>query len=171
MSTLSIDIRRAKVQDAAPVAAVHDAAWRNAYRGILAGVELERMVERRGPLWWQRAIRRRVTVLVLEVNRTVVGYATLGPSRMRALPHRGEIYEIYLRPEYQGLGLGRRLFQSARSMLGDMRLKGVVVRALHANDAATAFYRRLGGAELLQTGERIGESVLPVVVFGWDFEH
>ncbi|MBH0237270.1 GNAT family N-acetyltransferase [Methylobrevis sp. L22] len=168
MSTLSIDIRRARLQDAAAVAEVHDAAWRNAYRGILPGIDLERMVEKRGPAWWQRAIRRKVAVLVLEVDRHVVGYATLGPSRMRALPHKGEIYEIYLKPEYQGIGLGRRLFQAARSALGEMRFKGLAVRALVANEAALGFYRRLGGDKLVETGERIGDSVLPVVVFGWD---
>ncbi|ODN72099.1 Phosphinothricin N-acetyltransferase [Methylobrevis pamukkalensis] len=165
---MSIDIRRAKLQDAAAVAEVHDHAWRNAYRGILPGVDLERMVERRGPQWWQRAIRRKIHLLVLEVDRQIVGYATLGPSRMRSLPHKGEIYEIYLRPEYQGIGLGRRLFQAARSLLDDMRFKGLAVRALKANDTAVGFYRRLGGNALLETGERIGDSVLPVVVFGWD---
>src|SRR5690606_30230788 len=98
MSTMSIDVRRARLGDAAGIAAVHDAAWRYAYRGILPGVELERMIERRGPNWWARAIRRHVIVLVLEVAGTIAGYATLGPSRMRGLPFKGEIYEIYLAP-------------------------------------------------------------------------
>jgi ribosomal protein S18 acetylase RimI-like enzyme len=168
MSTLSIDVRRARVDDAAGIAAVHDAAWRYAYRGILPGLELERMVERRGPLWWAKAIRRHVIVLVLEVDGQVVGYATLGPSRMRSLPYKGEIYEIYVLPEYQGLGLGSRLFQSARRMLGDLRFSGLAVRALRSNDGAVGFYRRLGGEMVVETGERIGDTVLPVLVFGWD---
>ena len=168
MSTLSIDVRRAKVEDAAEIAAVHDAAWRNAYRGVLPGLDLERMVERRGPAWWTKAIRRQVVVLVLEVDRRIVGYATLGPSRMKTLPYRGEIYEIYLRPEFQGVGLGSRLFQAARRMLGDMRFQGLAVRALRANEGALAFYRRLGGRTVVETGERIGDTILPVVVYGWD---
>ena len=168
MSTLSIDIRRARIDDAAGIAAVHDAAWRNAYRGILPGLDLERMVERRGPAWWGKAIRRHVLVLVLEVDGLIVGYATLGPSRMRTLPYKGEIYEIYLLPEYQGLGLGRRLFQSARRMLGDLKFDGLAVRALRSNGTAIGFYRRLGGRTVVETGERIGDTILPVMVFGWD---
>ena len=89
MSTLSIDVQRAAIEDAAEIAAVHDAAWRYAYRGILDGVELERMIERRGPHWWAKAIARNVAVLVVKVEGRVAGYATLGPSRMRALPFRG----------------------------------------------------------------------------------
>ena len=168
MSTLSIDVRRARIDDAAGIAAVHDAAWRYAYRGILLGIDLERMVERRGPLWWEKAIRRHVVVLVLEVDGRVVGYATLGPTRMRTLPYKGEIYEIYVLPEYQGLGLGSRLFQSARRMLGDLHFAGLAVRALRDNDNAVGFYRRLGGRVVVETGERIGDTVLPVTVFGWD---
>jgi ribosomal protein S18 acetylase RimI-like enzyme len=167
MSTLSIDVRKARVDDAAGIAGVHDAAWRNAYRGILPGVDLERMVERRGPAWWTRAIRRNVTMLVLEVDRRIVGYATVGPSRMHALPYRGEIYEIYVAPEYQGVGLGRRLFAAAKRMLGDLGLAGVAVRVLKANGPAVEFYHRLGGRSVVETGERIGDSILPVLVFGW----
>jgi GNAT superfamily N-acetyltransferase len=168
MSTMSIDVRRARVDDSSGIAAVHDAAWRYAYRGVLPGLDLERMVERRGPTWWAKAIRRHVLVLVLEVDRQIVGYATLGPSRMRSLPYKGEIYEIYLLPEYQGLGLGSRLFQAARRMLGDLNFNGLAVRALRANEGAVAFYRRLGGHTVVETGERIGDTVLPVLVFGWD---
>ncbi|OYX11888.1 MAG: GNAT family N-acetyltransferase, partial [Rhizobiales bacterium 32-66-8] len=49
MGTGLIEIRRAKPQDASAIAGVHDAAWLTAYRGIIPGLELERMVERRGP--------------------------------------------------------------------------------------------------------------------------
>lgn len=33
------------------------------------------------------------------------------------MPYSGEIFEIYLLPEYQGLGFGRRLFNAARQEL------------------------------------------------------
>src|SRR5262245_63899036 len=32
----------------------------------------------------------------------------------RSLYYDGEIYELYLRPEFQGLGFGRKLFSAAR---------------------------------------------------------
>ena len=43
----------------AEIARVHDEAWREAYRGVIPGRELERMIVRRGPAWWRRADRRR----------------------------------------------------------------------------------------------------------------
>lgn len=162
-----IGVRRARDQDVAAIAQVHDEAWRLAYRGVIPGRDLERIVERRGAVWWRNALRRHAVVLVMEFGGAVVGYATLGPTRMRSLPYVGEIYEIYLKPEYQGLGFGRHLFAAARAELARYGLKSFAVRVLRANDGAVGFYGRMGGTPVADTAERIGETVLPVAVFGW----
>lgn len=167
MKTGSLAIRRAAPDDAGAVADVHDSAWRTAYRGILPGTELERMIARRGPMWWERAIRRRVPVMLLEHGDEVAGYVTYGQSRARALPFRGEIYEIYLRPEYQGLGFGRALFASAKQELAAQGRRSLVVWALADNEAAVRFYTSLGGRAVGRSMDRIGESILPKLAFGW----
>ena len=66
MNTTLIEVRPAKAADAAAVAATHDEAWRSAYQGIIPGAELEKLINRRGPHWWDSAIRKgsRVSVLV-----------------------------------------------------------------------------------------------------------
>ena len=58
MSTTLIEIRRAKASDAMDVAATHDEAWRTAYQGIIPGNELDKLINRRGPDWWDSAIRK-----------------------------------------------------------------------------------------------------------------
>ena len=58
MSTVLIEIRRAKASDAVAVADTHDEAWRGAYQGVIPGLELEKLVTRRGPDWWDSAIRK-----------------------------------------------------------------------------------------------------------------
>src|SRR5687768_13382121 len=104
MNTLTIDIRKADLKDAPAIADVHHEAWRGAYSGIIPHHALTRMINRRGPDWWANAIRRAATVLVVEIGGTLAGYATIGRNRARELPQEGEIYELYLRPEYQGIG-------------------------------------------------------------------
>lgn len=135
--------------------------------GIIKGPKLEAMITRRGPRWWAHAIRRQAAVLVMEVGGAIVGYATVGPSRMRALPYRGEIYEIYLKPEYQGLGFGRLLFDAARGELRRYSFDTFAVRALSDNQAAVGFYERMGGARVVETAETVGDRALPVTVFGF----
>jgi ribosomal protein S18 acetylase RimI-like enzyme len=71
---------------------------------------------------------------VLDVGGTMAGYATLGLNRARSLPQEGEIYELYLKPEFQGVGLGKRLFTEARQLLDSLGCKGVasgVLKTIH----------------------------------------
>jgi len=168
MKTLSIDIRRAAPQDAEAIAAVHQEAWRGAYAGIIPHRALNAMLGRRGPSWWASAIRRAATVIVVELGGEVAGYATLGRNRSRDLPQQGEIYEIYLRPEYQGIGLGTRLFAAARAQLAANGLKGLVVWALEENGGALDFYTGTGGRDVAEGVEIFDSKALRKVAFVWD---
>ena len=168
MKTLTIDIRKAEPDDADDIAEVHDSAWRNAYAGIIPHRALNKMIGRRGPKWWAHAIRRSATVLVAEIGGEVAGYATLGRNRARELKQQGEIYELYLRPEYQGIGLGSRLFLEARKMLASSGLKGVVVWALEENQNAVSFYDSAGGRDLAEGVEVFDHKALRKIAFVWE---
>jgi ribosomal protein S18 acetylase RimI-like enzyme len=168
MSTVLIEIRRAKAADAAAVAETHDEAWRAAYQGVIPGLELDKLITRRGPDWWDSAIRKGSRIAILAFGDKVAGYANYGRNRARSLFYEGEIYELYLRPEYQGLGFGRRLFTSARRDLGQSGLKSLVVWALSDNEPAVEFYRALGGKAVARSSERFGERTLDKVAFAWN---
>jgi ribosomal protein S18 acetylase RimI-like enzyme len=166
-STVLIEIRQAKSADAAAVASTHDEAWRAAYQGVIPGTELEKLISRRGPEWWDSAIRKGSRIAILCFGDTVAGYANYGRNRARSLFYEGEIYELYLRPEFQGLGFGRRLFSGARRDLTQSGLKSLVVWALSDNEPAVEFYRALGGRAVARSSERFGTRVLEKVAFAW----
>ena len=71
-------------------------------------------------------------------------------------PADGEIDELYLAPEYQGLGFGARLFKAVRNDLRDRGIRRIAVWALTENERARGFYERLGGQPVAETTERIG---------------
>ena len=168
MNTVLIEIRRAKASDAAAVAEAHDEAWRTAYQGIIPGAELRRLINRRGPAWWDSAIRKGSRIAVLAFGDTIAGYANYGRNRARSLYYDGEVYELYLRPEFQGLGFGRKLFSAARRDLLQSGLQSLVVWALSDNEPATEFYRALGGKAVARSSERFGTKVLDKVAFAWN---
>jgi ribosomal protein S18 acetylase RimI-like enzyme len=168
MNTVTIDIRRAEPRDAPAIADVHHEAWRGAYAGIIPHRALNAMINRRGSEWWANAIRRAATVLVVEIGGKVAGYTTVGRNRARELPQQGEIYELYLRPEYQGVGLGTRLFAAARQKLADHGLKGMVVWALEDNTNALSFYAGAGGRDVAEGIEIFDQKALKKVAFVWD---
>lgn len=162
-----ISLRIARRGDEVQIARVHDAAWRDAYQGVIPGRELERMIQRRGPAWWRQAIRGGTRLLVLDFADKIAGYASYGRNRMPALNYAGEIFELYLAPEYQGAGLGRRMFQAARDDLAAHGYGSFVVWALADNERGLEFYRRLGGTVIRRAPERFGAETRERIAFGF----
>ena len=92
MSTVVIEIRRAKASDAQAVADTHDEAWRTAYQGIIPGNELDKLISRRGPDWWDSAIRKGSRITVLQFGDHIAGYANYGRNRARSLTYDGSVW-------------------------------------------------------------------------------
>lgn len=161
-----IKVRSAKASDGETVARVFKDAWRNAYTGIIPALHLERMIRRRDAAWWRQAIKSESCLLVLEVSGAVAGYATCGAARSGAASS-GEIFEIYIAPTYQGIGLGEHLFEACRHHLDQRGLRNLVVWALADNTTAGAFYWGRGGRPSLKTKERFGLTELTKI--GYEF--
>lgn len=166
MPTVEVHVREARPADARALADIHAAAWREAYLGIIPAIELERMIARRGSVWWLAAVRRGRNIAVVDFGGELAGYSSFGAGRTRSLGE-GEIYELYLRPEYQGVGLGRHLFDTVRSKVRKRRLRGLVVWSLADNERACGFYRALGGTERARSSERMGGVMLDKTAFTW----
>lgn len=167
MTQLTIEIRPASPRDAEEIAQVHDASWSNAYAGLIPYKSLRSMIGRRHAGWWQRAIRRGTSVLVVDFGGAITGYCTFGLNRARALPQDGEIYELYIRPEYQGIGVGTRLFGAARADLKNHGCDGLVVWALEDNDLAMGFYAGQGGKDIAQGHETFEGRRLRKIAWAW----
>ena len=167
MTTRTIDIRHAIPADADGIAAVHVSAWTGAYAGIIPHKALNGMLTRRGRDWWMNAIRRATSILVVDLDGEVVGYATYGRNRVRELPEAGEIYELYIAPQYQGVGIGTRLFSAVREALADHGMKGLVVWALADNAGAMQFYEGLGGRDSAEGVEIFDARALKKIAYTW----
>lgn len=165
-SRSDIKIRKGKPSDAKAVADAFGQSWQQAYQGIIPHFHLESMIRRRSSEWWAGAIRSGDSIIVIEQGGVVVGYATLGFSRTKG-PYQGEIYELYIAPSYQGLGLGEYLFEACRSALDERRLRGLIIWALSQNTLATDFYWRRGGRPVKQAFETIGGKKLEKLAFAW----
>lgn len=168
MFTITAETRRAKPEDAFAISKVHEVSWKNAYSGIVPYGALARMINRRDVKWWANAIRKSTLILVIEMDKKIVGYATLGPNRVSTFPFEGEIYEIYLRPEYQGVGLGSKLFSDAVKELKRRSYKGAVVWVLSDNHPAISFYENAGGRAIANGSEHFDDKKLSKTAFAWD---
>jgi GNAT superfamily N-acetyltransferase len=162
-----IRFRPAAPSDASAIAAVHDAAWRSTYQGVIPHLHLERMIVRRGPAWWQRQIQRRSKITVLVFDDVPQGYAAWGEARGTWPWPAGEIFELYISPVFQGVGLGSRLFAAVRQELKQAGHRHLVVWALKDNEPACAFYGGLGGVPVAAASEHFDGASLTRVAFAW----
>ena len=167
MTTTMTDIRYAEETDSLCLHRIHAASWRQAYTGIIPFRSLQAMIGRRDSCWWSRTIKSGAAILVCSFGGNIVGYATLGRNRTGSLPVDGELYELYLDPTFQGVGLGRRLFNAARKNLLSEGPRGFAVWTLADNDRAMAFYRSLGGRDVAEGDETFGGKSLSKVAFLW----
>lgn len=167
MTELVTEIRSATIDDARNIARVHEESWRVAYAGLIPGIHLERMINRRGPLWWANLISKsRGGLLVLDLGTVIAGYITLGRARgFTSLGAGGEIFELYVKPECQGLGFGTRLLRTGLERLAKSGKQPALIWSLEDNQRAIDFYKRHGGRLFVRGQENFDVTVLPKLGF------
>jgi ribosomal protein S18 acetylase RimI-like enzyme len=165
-SPAKVAIRFLRSSDAPALAAVFRDSWQLAYSGIIPAPHLEQIIHRRSEAWWASPSRSKERHLVMEFEGKIAGYAAYGAARSRNRA-MGEIYELYLGPIYQGVGLGEHLFEACRHRLDRAKCKGLVVWALADNTQATAFYWRRGGRPVASTIENFAGTKLEKIAFTW----
>ena len=173
-------VRRARPSDAAAIGAVHVAAWRSAYPGILPDDYLTRLSVARQAAYYDGAIRGGVGVHVLTASGLdvparpltaaagprIVGFVTGDRARTRGLAD-GEIETLYVLDDWRERGLGRRLMRSAAAHLMTLGCRSVFLWVLRDNPSRW-FYQRLGGKPVAESSVRVGGIDIAQVALVWD---
>ncbi len=169
---MSVVVREAELADAQGVARVEIEAWRDTYPTLLPGAHLVGGLDmaRRTAFWRHRlsdgsAIR--TVVGAVESPRRIAGYATWGPCRAGALPFGGQLFELYLSPDDQGRGLGRRLCAAVGERLLDSGVSSMCVEVLEGNPNRF-FYEAIGGRLAARARHPFAGTILPTLIYAWD---
>jgi L-amino acid N-acyltransferase YncA len=169
MDDLALNVRVAQPADAAEVARVYIESWHDTYPAILSSALLCSMTPKGQTARWLSAIRnqRREVVLVAESAQVgIVGMASVGPARDRALAYDGEVYTLYVDPAYYNRGAGRALLKAAFATLRQRGRTSCIIWA-HAGNNARFFYETMGGAVVAERKARMMGDVVPETAFGW----
>lgn len=151
--------RRATTDDIELIRSIAKVAFPATYSTIISAEQIDYMME-----WMysakklQQEISGNITYLLAEVDGRTVGYLSFGPDEgtadCAAAPGQGRLFhlhKIYLLPEAQGGGNGKRLFMAGER---EMRLAGATAFELNVNrgNPALGFYRHLG-MQLSRSGD------------------
>ena len=175
-----ISFRKARVADAIAIGAVHVAAWRSAYPGILPDSYLARLSVSRQAAFYDAAIRGGTGVTVATASGAdvpagssprIIGFTTAGRARKAEVAGRrlaeGEVETLYVLDDWRDRGVGRRLMRASASHLVDIGCKSAFVWVLRDNPSRW-FYQRLGGRPVAEQMIQFAGQKVPQTAFVWD---
>ena len=170
-----VGLRPARPGDAPAIARVHVETWRAAYAGIVPDAYLVAMTESKQALQWNHTIRSAVApeaVLVAESSDLpggrIVGFGSCGRARQRpgTGPGGGEVFTLYVAPDWQGRDIGRRILHGLLAKLKAGGLNEALVWVLSDNPARF-FYEAMGARRAAERRERFAGVHLEEAAYAW----
>jgi len=134
-------IRRAVVEDARDLAAVHIGTWQEAYKDDFPAEFLGSFDVEARARWFTNQIQSGAVILVAIEKSETVGFCWVGPSDDKAW---AEIYAIYVDPNSWSSGVGFRLFAASIETLASLGYNHLMLWVLESNERARSFYERQG---------------------------
>jgi GNAT superfamily N-acetyltransferase len=173
-------IREARVGDAPAMGRLMVTTWLAAHRRHIPLSAWERRLNQWTPevsaSGWERHLRERdvspdqtrACYFVAEDHRgTIIGVAAGAVSDADPTGTVGDVGSLYVQPDHQNRGIGRRLVQKLAACLADKGIRSLNIGVLTTNIDARRFYELLGGEDI---GERLFDEdgvLLPERIYAW----
>jgi ribosomal protein S18 acetylase RimI-like enzyme len=175
MANFQLSVREALLEDATGIAEVHVETWRAAYAGLLPEnllVQMDHNGQRRS---WEGLLKHPepgMRVLIAEAgnftasDNTIIGFGSCGPVRGDDFQDRGEVYTLYVLPEWQNRGAGQHLF---RTLLGCLTGDGYSHAKLWVlgDNPSRFFYERVGGTLIDERSRALGGKRMREIAYIW----
>ena len=166
---LDVKIETATPADAKAIASVHVAVWEATYKGLIPDDLLKgHSLEQREWLWGKvlaQSPARNIVLVVREDAEEVAGFGCLSALRDGPASYKGEFQSIYLLPQFQHQGWGRKLLSRMAEGLARQKLLPALAWVLKANANACRFYEAMGGQI---AAERPLAGNLHEIAYGWE---
>ena len=145
-----MEFRIANQNDAARIAGLHSASWRDTYRGLLSDEFLNGdLVGERAKLWVERLAtpNPKQRIVLAEAERGLAGFACAFGSDD---PELGTLLDnLHVSREFQHQGIGTKLMlEIACWCQAELPGEGLFLWVLEGNRPARRFYEQLGAVKV-----------------------
>ena len=150
-------IRKKTIKDIPEFILLVNDVWNETYRGIVDDSFLDNM---------KNTVKDRIKRMqenyndedlnfVFEDKGKLIGFTSVEKSRDEDYPNSGEISSLYLKKEYQGKGLGKKLFNYSLDKLKELGFSDYIIGCLDKNPT-NDFYKHMGGVLYKSEMKKIG---------------
>jgi GNAT superfamily N-acetyltransferase len=129
---------------------------------------LVNMSNDRQAIYWTRAIKQGNEIVgVAEDDKAgLVAVGSAGANRTRGSQYAGEVYTLYVQPDFQNQGIGEHLLAHLFREIHDRGMNSAVIWVLAANPSRF-FYENMGGKRIGEREEAMWGTTLREIAYGW----
>jgi len=139
-------VEYADVSDAGILGEIHAASWKEAYKGIVPDEILKNISPERREKYFEKALAEGWEQdAIIYKDGEPAGMICIGRCRDTDRSEGyGEIWGIYLKPEFWHMGIGSELIKWGTAELKKQGYRKVCLWVLKDNHSARAFYEKTG---------------------------
>lgn len=168
---MEYSIRVATVSDARTIALVHINTQNQAFKAVFPDIGQR-------PVNWDHAeadkrqklegdaLGKSCTFVAETSEKEIIGFATGGPKRDGPPEYDGELYNVFVLPEYQLQGIGSALFLRVVEFFRAQNDQALLLWVLK-DTAAVSYYEGLGGQRIAERHES-SPVAITLLCCGWN---
>jgi len=168
-----VAIRPGIPADAEEIASIFVETWRATYPGMLPDRVLVRMSDEAQGKYWARILGAGHAPDLVQVavgaGGALVGFGSGGPGRHAGRSgdrHEGEIYTLYVKPDWQNRGIGRKLICALLKGLQKRDCRQAMLWVVAANPSRF-FYEAMGGQRSYERTEKLWGMDVAQIGYRW----
>lgn len=138
-------IKNATIDNVKEISKIHSLSWKAAYKNIIPENYLKNLKDDFWVEHFTYIINRCANkVKLIYKNDILIGCISYGKSKDERFNMYGEIFSMYILPEYFGMGYGKKLLTNSLSDLKNLGYSKVMLWVLKDNRDARSFYEKNG---------------------------
>lgn len=142
---MKIDIRKAAPEDVRALSRVINETWRSDYREFLSETDLAAFTsEQRRNESFLRLFESGADIFCVMVDGEISGVCTSVKAEESWLSDYCEIMQLYILPEHQRIGLGRKLLSYTLRAMRKKGYKYAYLWVIQENTKGRSFYEKFG---------------------------
>lgn len=160
--------RPAQLTDTRAISEVYIDTWRSTYAGTLPDHVLVGMKSDKLSISFARALKHRTEIIMVveHSEQGIIAMGSAGENRDSRRTYTGEVYTLYVHPDFQNEGIGETLMAHLFRALAQTGHNSAVIWVI-ATSPSRFFYERMGGQRTGERKETLWGTTLQEWAYGW----